>query len=727
MDLQVKEHKYFASVFHELFHGQRNTYAVQIKEGPLPKDISYRRIKNKTILVDLYQQHLLGEEIIGIYPLLVNGKCLCACLDVDEPDLALAIAASNALPKPNHLERSRSGHYHIWMFFRKEVAAEKIEQASQGAIRLVREQTEKHCNLYPLPTTGLGLLIALPFHHTAVLENNTVFINAKGTPYANQYNYLREIKDHGRIDIKLLDGYGPESDIFKDKFLSSLYIGNNAKVKDKSASGYDFALCLALASRGWNKDDIITLLRSRPLVKSTKEEYLLRTVDASWDKAGRNLATTTIYKDEPAMFNEAKAPEPKVVDWDELEEIDVAQYISKLSESLLIKDVQRRQVEVFFAFVVANLRTQGSPVWLLIVGPPGCGKTISMQTLRHSPYTYVTSNLRPTALISGFGLKGKEDVSLIPKLDGKVLMVKDMSSLLSQNKEVLAETLGLLRDAYDGSCGRTFGTGVDRNYNSRFGFIGATTPDIDVNWSLNVRLGERFLRWRVRAPQSQVAAKIKIALTQINNEVEDTQAQEDAGLSFLKYLVNPEREMPALRDETRIAVLARLGGILRTSVARGYHNAEVLVIPEWEEGTRYAKQLAKVAVSLAHVRGKTFNGDEEFEDLKKIVRDSLDGRISKICQYLYWIENAKSAIIAAYIGLPDFTIRGCLEDLNICRIVRKEREAGAGYNITWSFIPVIRGMMTALKLWPKPHNFIEPTNPLESLAQLTVPKGTAAK
>jgi len=78
-----------------------------------------------------------------------------------------------------------------------------------------------------------------------------------------------------------------------------------------------------------------------------------------------------------------------------------------------------------------------------------------------------------------------------------------------------------------------------------------------------------------------------------------------------------------------IGRLAQLGAILRTVVSRSPFGQEVLVIPEWEEATRYSKQLAKVALGLAFIRGKKTNGVEEMEDLKTLVRDAMDALLKR--------------------------------------------------------------------------------------------------
>ena len=106
------------------------------------------------------------------------------------------------------------------------------------------------------------------------------------------------------------------------------------------------------------------------------------------------------------------------------------------------------------ATVVAH-NYPGDPVWLFLVGAPGSAKTEIIRTLRTSK-TYSLSSLTQHTLISGLKTKG-DDPSLLPKLDGKVLVIKDFTTVLSGRRDVRTEICGQLRDIYDGFCEKSFG------------------------------------------------------------------------------------------------------------------------------------------------------------------------------------------------------------------------------------------------------------------------------
>jgi predicted ATPase len=506
----------------------------------------------------------------------------------------------------------------------------------------------------------------LPLQGNAT-EGNAVFLNDEGEPIPTEElrGFLQGIKY-----TKLHRGIAPTA--------KELFLGEGKTGGDKSRSGYDFALAQKLLAKDLPPNLAREILLGKPegTIHSQDEEYLDRTLQ----KAERVESTQEI----PTRS------------WNDIVPIMREEFFAKLSEKLIIGEAQRQQLDIFYATIIANLKTSGRPIWLLIVGPPGCGKTMPMAAVQHSPFTYACSAFRPTALISGWGTKGGQDMSLLPKLNGKILMVKDMSSLLSQNKDVVLEIMGLLRDAYDGYCSRVYGTGVERSYKSRFGFIGAATPDIDMHWSLNVRLGERFLRLRVKSTLDQIYGKIDLSLDNIKEEDNVDNVLEETSLGYLKYLTRDKAELPALAMQKSIGRLAQLGAILRTSVARHAYSRQVLVIPEWEEATRYAKQLAKVAMSLAFIRDKETNDEEEMDDLKKLVRSCIDAKMEKLYAEISKYPKSTSGEISARIGRPSSMIRNWMEDLTIARIVMCERD---GYDLRWQFVPLLAGMIKQFKLW----------------------------
>ena len=128
-----------------------------------------------------------------------------------------------------------------------------------------------------------------------------------------------------------------------------------------------------------------------------------------------------------------------------------------------------------------------------------------------------------------------EETSLLPKLNGKILVVKDLTPLISGNRDTRGQVLGQLRDAYDGSSAMAFGTGETKRFVSHFGMLFGVTPVIESCWPVNNALGERFLYYRCADGDS--VAKITAALANSNRKREMRKALAEAASRVLDQSV----------------------------------------------------------------------------------------------------------------------------------------------------------------------------------------------
>ena len=71
------------------------------------------------VTIQSYQRHLQGDESLGVYPLLDNGTCWFAAVDLDEKDFKKALSIRQELYNagiPAYISASRKKGYHIYMF-----------------------------------------------------------------------------------------------------------------------------------------------------------------------------------------------------------------------------------------------------------------------------------------------------------------------------------------------------------------------------------------------------------------------------------------------------------------------------------------------------------------------------------------------------------------------------------------------------------------------------------
>ena len=152
--------------------------------------------------------HLQGRHVIGVYPLLEDDTCWFLAADFDEESWADDVAAfvetcSNALGSRSAVERSRSGNgAHVWFFFAAPVAAATARR--MGCYLITETMSRRHQlamasydRLFPnqdtLPRGGFGNLIALPLQHEARERGNTVFVDDRLVPHADQWAYLASL------------------------------------------------------------------------------------------------------------------------------------------------------------------------------------------------------------------------------------------------------------------------------------------------------------------------------------------------------------------------------------------------------------------------------------------------------------------------------------------------------------------------------------------------------
>jgi superfamily II DNA or RNA helicase len=154
------------------------------------------------------EDHLLGKDTVGIYPLLQDETCWFLAVDFDKKtwtdDSRAFLNTCRELNVPAALERSRSGNgAHAWIFFESALPATTARKL--GCAILTRTMELRHQlgldsydRLFPnqdtMPKGGFGNLIALPLQFTPRRSGNSVFVDAELRPYPDQWEFLSSIR-----------------------------------------------------------------------------------------------------------------------------------------------------------------------------------------------------------------------------------------------------------------------------------------------------------------------------------------------------------------------------------------------------------------------------------------------------------------------------------------------------------------------------------------------------
>src|SRR5262245_48080073 len=180
------------------------------------------------------------------------------------------------------------------------------------------------------------------------------------------------------------------------------------------------------------------------------------------------------------------------------------------------------------AATAAAERLDGDPLWLLIVSGPGAAKTETVQAL-FACGAHITSTIQSEgALLSATSARArtkKATGGLLRKIGERgILVIKDVTSILSADRQVRGGVPAAIREIYDGRWERNVGTdgGQTLTWTGRIAVIGAVTTAWDTAHAVISAMGDRFVLLRIdynegRKPSGQRA---------IRNTGDETQMRE---------------------------------------------------------------------------------------------------------------------------------------------------------------------------------------------------------
>lgn len=154
------------------------------------------------------KKHLLGEYVLGLYPMTEIDTCFLLAMDFDEStwgeDIKVVMKVCNKNNIPVYAERSRSGNgSHLWFFFENEMKAALVRKFGTIILNIAMQECENikfdsYDRLFPsqdfLQKDGFGNLIALPLQKEAREQGNSVFVDVNLNEIDDQWNYLSQIK-----------------------------------------------------------------------------------------------------------------------------------------------------------------------------------------------------------------------------------------------------------------------------------------------------------------------------------------------------------------------------------------------------------------------------------------------------------------------------------------------------------------------------------------------------
>ena len=225
--------------------------------------------------------------------------------------------------------------------------------------------------------------------------------------------------------------------------------------------------------------------------------------------------------------------------------------------------------------------------------------------------------------MSGSNDEEGNDPSLLPTLDGKLLIWKDFTALMDNRRVLVDKTFGEMRDVYDQYCSKASGKTGFREYKVRFGMIACVTDAIDHFAEEHQQLGQRFLAIRINR-------KIQTHSERVENlsPIVDSMGQKRKWQTELKTIVQTEVdkiigicvEQPRPKFSREIHYQLRVMADL-LALARTVPNAETATRPEI--ASRIVQQLINMGHAHTIADGRNEWGDAELELIRRVLQDSL--------------------------------------------------------------------------------------------------------
>ena len=341
-------------------------------------------------------------------------------------------------------------------------------------------------------------------------------------------------------------------------------------------------------------------------------------------------------------------------------------------------------IDVAMAVYVAN-KFDADPLWMFFVSPPSTAKTEILMCFDGYPGAKILSTLTPRSLISGKTAPDAKDCSLLPQLSGKLVALKDFTSVLALRREDRNEIFSQLREIYDGRYAKAFGNeGQFREWAGKIGLMAGVTPAIDKHMIVNQMLGERMLYYRIVTRSYEEIAREAIRhTTQSNPKRMEFRRAVQAFLSQFDSGV-PTLICEDIEFEERLAYLALFCSHARSVVLKDRKDQSLEAMPEPEGPARLAKQLNLFAMALAVVRGQTRIDNAIYDVVKKTALDGLPHLRKKTLEalWLMYVGNSnkwfstKEIAERVGVGVSFSTVKRRLEDLCLLNLITKNQENG---------------------------------------------------
>ncbi len=296
-----------------------------------------------------------------------------------------------------------------------------------------------------------------------------------------------------------------------------------------------------------------------------------------------------------------------------------AEVIASVFCELLIKDITK-------------------PLWIIIIDVWGSGKTIVVNFFSGvESMIHRLDNLTKHSLISHAANRTEEElmnkIDLLPKLENRVLLVRDFTSLFAKDDNELRPILSDFTRALDGE-GLETASGVHgtRGYKKELLFMiaGASIPMTSRVWNLISNLGSRILALYLDIKEDDELTLVEQNISNISTEEKEKICRKATTELINKIRSKGKVAWSSKEDKNLLIVIARVAKL--TASLRAFINEDYIPLPE--NPRRLNRMLYNLAKGHALLCGRNYIEKEDVALVIKVALSTTSIHRAKIIERL---------------------------------------------------------------------------------------------
>ncbi len=304
-----------------------------------------------------------------------------------------------------------------------------------------------------------------------------------------------------------------------------------------------------------------------------------------------------------------------------------------------------------------------------IIAPSGSSKTEIIRALGEleNQYCYPVSTITGHTFVSGL----KENIDLAPCLRGRLLTIKDFTSILSKKKDEVSEIFADLRELTDGHIGKDFGSGVKKHYKDiHTSVLFGCTNAIEKHNSMYSILGQRIVYFR---PASDKKKSMQAAMKNAGTEKNFRDELHKVSLQFINSILSNNKDrlttlshIPEDMKERVEGLVAFLANV-RTPIDRDF-KGNMATLPEPEYPTRLAKTFCKLIDAHALLYNRTPTWDDAYLAYR-LTLDNIPMERRKVLSVLLDGNEKTTSEVQEAAKIPNTMAHRVLDDLKTLEII----------------------------------------------------------